>query len=240
MFHDMLQDLESAKIEFFNKSNNRSFITIAFAQSVDGFLSIDGDQQVMISHHESLVLTHKLRALHDAILVGSITANSDNPRLSVRLTEGNNPQRLVLAKSLNLAKNLLMLNDSEAKPWLFTAEDSCDDKVKSFESKGCKVFKIPYLNSEHLCLNTLFEHTYNQGLKHIMIEGGPTTLQLLRDQKLIDYVIVTQSSQSLKGNDDYQLFVKTDQLSSFDIACNHHQKNRINRWYYGNLLDPFL
>ena len=81
----------------------RPFITATFAQSVDGFMSpfmahAESDNTTFqkaerpttlrnypLSSHESLVLTHGLRSIHDGILIGGRTLLLDNPRLTNRL-----------------------------------------------------------------------------------------------------------------------------------------------------------
>lgn len=59
----------------------RPFITLTFAQSLDGKISKKG-QQILISGKESLAMTHRLRSLHDGIMVGIGTALIDNPQLN--------------------------------------------------------------------------------------------------------------------------------------------------------------
>lgn len=69
---------------------HRPFITLKWAESADGF--IDGK----ISTPLTSMLVHRLRATHDAILVGSGTALADKPSLSTRLYAGKSPRRIVL------------------------------------------------------------------------------------------------------------------------------------------------
>ena len=66
-------------------------MTLSYAQSLDGSIAIDRGTPYILSSSESRVLTHKLRAAHDAILVGINTVVIDNPRLTVRLVEGQSP-----------------------------------------------------------------------------------------------------------------------------------------------------
>lgn len=68
----------------------RPFITLKWAESADRF--IDG----RISTPVTSVLVHKLRAEHDAILVGSGTYLADSPGLDTRLFAGRSPRRFVL------------------------------------------------------------------------------------------------------------------------------------------------
>lgn len=60
----------------------RPLVTLTFAQSLDGKVAGSGGRQIAISGHESLVMTHVLRTLHQAILVGVGTLLNDNPQLN--------------------------------------------------------------------------------------------------------------------------------------------------------------
>ena len=68
----------------------RPLVTLKWAESADGY--IDGK----ISTPLTSMLTHRLRATHDAILVGSGTVLADNPRLDTRLYAGHSPLRVIL------------------------------------------------------------------------------------------------------------------------------------------------
>ena len=68
----------------------RPFLTLAYAQTLDGMIAAKLPNQtttsnMKISSSESLTLTHKLRKMHDAILVGGSTFALDEPRLNARL-----------------------------------------------------------------------------------------------------------------------------------------------------------
>ena len=71
-------------------THRRPFITLKWAESADGF--IDGH----ISTPLNSTAVHRLRATHDAILVGSGTWLADRPRLDTRLFAGKSPRRDVL------------------------------------------------------------------------------------------------------------------------------------------------
>ncbi len=71
-------------------THRRPFITLKWAESADGF--IDGH----ISTPLNSTAVHRLRATHDAILVGSGTWLADRPRLDTRLFAGKSPRRVVL------------------------------------------------------------------------------------------------------------------------------------------------
>ncbi|SRR6266550_313712 len=60
----------------------RPFVTLTFAQSLDAKIAGSGGQQLALSGSESMLMTHWLRARHDAILVGIGTALNDDPQLN--------------------------------------------------------------------------------------------------------------------------------------------------------------
>ncbi|MGD0728308.1 MAG: dihydrofolate reductase family protein, partial [Spirochaetia bacterium] len=63
-------------------------VTVSWARSVTGAIAAADGARTPLSGPESLLLTHRLRAMHEAILVGIQTVLSDDPLLSVRLVEG--------------------------------------------------------------------------------------------------------------------------------------------------------
>jgi diaminohydroxyphosphoribosylaminopyrimidine deaminase/5-amino-6-(5-phosphoribosylamino)uracil reductase len=82
---------------------NRPYIILKWAQTANGFID-DHHQPVQISNEFTKMLSHKLRAEEDAILVGRITDERDHPQLNVREWCGPNPKRMVIdhAHPLNL------------------------------------------------------------------------------------------------------------------------------------------
>lgn len=81
----------------------RPYIILKWAQTTNGFID-DHFKPVQISSDFTKMLSHKLRAEEDAILVGRVTEERDHPQLTVRDWRGPNPKRLVIDRShpLNL------------------------------------------------------------------------------------------------------------------------------------------
>ena len=79
----------------FRQVHGRPLVTLSYAQSLDGCISLRPGIPTALSGPEAMRLTHRLRAAHDAILVGIGTILADDPRLTVRLVEGRNPQPVV-------------------------------------------------------------------------------------------------------------------------------------------------
>ena len=81
----------------------RPYIILKWAQTANGFID-DHFKPIQISSNFTKMLSHKLRAEEDAILVGRVTDERDKPQLTVREWRGPNPKRLVIdhAHPLNL------------------------------------------------------------------------------------------------------------------------------------------
>ena len=74
---------------------HRPYIILKWAQTANGFLDNNG-RALSISSPFTQMLSHKLRAEEDAILVGRITNEREHPQLTVRHWVGPNPKRLVI------------------------------------------------------------------------------------------------------------------------------------------------
>ena len=61
----------------------RSFITLAYAQTLDGIISILPSLPVNLSNVKTEIFTHRLCALHDAIFIGIGTLVADDPLPSI-------------------------------------------------------------------------------------------------------------------------------------------------------------
>ena len=76
-------------------THQRPYIILKWAQTANGFLDNEG-KGMAISSAFTKMLSHKLRAENDAILVGRITDERDHSQLNVRDWSGKNPLRLVI------------------------------------------------------------------------------------------------------------------------------------------------
>ena len=81
----------------------RPYIILKWAQTANGFID-DNGRALQISSPYTQMLSHKLRAEEDAILVGRVTDEREHPQLTVRHWYGPDPKRLVVDRThpLNL------------------------------------------------------------------------------------------------------------------------------------------
>ena len=77
-------------------NENRSYIVGQIGQSLDGRIATANGKSHYINGLAARVHLHRLRALVDGIVVGVGTVLADDPLLTVRHTEGENPARIVI------------------------------------------------------------------------------------------------------------------------------------------------
>ena len=80
-------------------SRGRPFVTAHLAQSLDGKIACSNGHSQWIGNTANLHHAHRLRALHDAVVVGRRTLEVDDPQLTVRHVPGPSPRRVVLSAS---------------------------------------------------------------------------------------------------------------------------------------------
>ena len=98
------KECEALNHRFFTfHREQRPYIILKWAQTANGFID-DHFKPIQISNDFTKMLSHKLRAEEDAILVGRVTDERDKPQLTVREWSGANPKRLIIdrAHPLNL------------------------------------------------------------------------------------------------------------------------------------------
>ncbi|KAH9472377.1 hypothetical protein Pst134EA_002995 [Puccinia striiformis f. sp. tritici] len=151
---------ESSNLLAYPGHNQRPFVTLTYAQSLDGKIAgIDG-QQLRLSGNQSMKMTHLLRARHDGILVGIGTLLSDDPQLNARnisisVPIANQPQPIVIDTSLRtpidckLIKNFR--NQLGKQPWLICARSEVSpERRQELENAGARV--IPITNGMNTCM----------------------------------------------------------------------------------------
>ena len=119
------KQLENGKIVtlmpfFTNMTKKRPYIILKWAESADGFIGAL-NKHVPISNNYSKRLVHKWRSEVDAIMVGTTTAEVDNPELTNRFYFGKSPIRVVLDRNSRLSPDLKVF-DGTVKTFIFSEE----------------------------------------------------------------------------------------------------------------------
>jgi diaminohydroxyphosphoribosylaminopyrimidine deaminase/5-amino-6-(5-phosphoribosylamino)uracil reductase len=147
---------------------SRPFVTWKFASTLDGRSAAADGTSKWISNPVSRTDVHELRDIVDAIVVGSNTVLLDDPQLTVRgvggaadgeLTE-RQPLRVVIDRRHRVPPDAQIFDDAAETLVLDTA-------VPRFALKAL----------------------YDRGIRHVLLEGGPTLAGAFLEAGLVDEVI---------------------------------------------------
>ena len=190
----------------------RPVVMVSYAQSLDGSVALRRGEPLALSSQLSLAFTHRLRANHDAILVGVGTVLADNPRLTVRLVSGNSPQPVVLDTHLRFPSGAALL-DQPRLPWIVTGPKVNAAKRMALQDKGVSVLALPLDAAGRVTLPALLAVLRARGVRRLMVEGGAAVLTSFLVGRWVDFLAVTVSPLLVGG-----LHALTDPLASTETA----------------------
>lgn len=165
----------------------RPYILLKWAQTLDGFIDTDRTETqhpTWITNALSKRLVHRQRSEESAILIGTNTAQYDNPALTVREWTGNQPIRMVIDRTRRLSPNLTIF-DQKSTTWVFT-----DAEYEDTEN-----IKFIRLNFKQDILPQMLEELYKRDILSVVVEGGSILLDSFLSQGLWDEAFVYSGNQ---------------------------------------------
>ncbi len=171
---------------FKNVESGLPWVTVKWAQSLDGRTATPDGQSRWISGYESRLIVHELRREYDAVMVGSGTVLADDPQLTVRHVDGRNPWRIVLDGQLRVPVTARVFK-RDGKAILLTSSSASAKKKRELSRHGVTILemrsgpKTPLVDGLRRLLD---EHR----ISSILVEGGSDTVSRLFRQRLVDEV----------------------------------------------------
>lgn len=173
--------------------------TLTYAQSIDGCIAPFGGGPLQLSSPESQKLTHQIRALHEAILVGINTVLCDDPRLTVRLVNGKNPQPIVVDSRLRFPPEARLLRDPCVRPIIATSEGACNDKASRLIDAGARVIRVPSQKDGLIDLSRLLIQLKQMGFHSVMVEGGAKIITSVLASQIADQLLLAIAPRFVGG-----------------------------------------
>ncbi|HEV7690032.1 MAG TPA: RibD family protein [Hyphomonadaceae bacterium] len=153
---------------------SRPAVTLKLATSLDGRIATASGHSKWITGEAARAEGHKLRAAHDAVLVGSGTVFADDPELTARTDPpaAKQPLRIVADSRARVPANARIFTTLDKGPIaIATLETSDLDHWPSAQGiQYWMVAKDPA--SESLDVSELLESAQRAGVRTLMIEGG--------------------------------------------------------------------
>lgn len=167
------------------------FVTVSYAQSIDGSIASRSSDALSLSCRKSLEMTHFLRSQHDCLLVGINTVLSDDPQLTVRYCEGPNPQPIILDSLLRFPLNARLLHGKGPAPIILTTDRAPEDRKRRLEALGARIIPIRANAYHRVDLQNALKVIAASGYASVMVEGGASIIGQFLGRQLVNYCIVT-------------------------------------------------
>lgn len=168
-------------------THRRPWVILKWAQSLDGKIATHTGDSRWISGTRSREHAHRVRGRMDAIIVGRNTVATDNPRLTCRVGRVRRvATRIVLDAGLRTSATANLVRTArEAPTWFFCADDVARSRIRTFESAGCQVHRVPR-DGRRLSLAAVLDVLGEHAITNVLVEGGGRVLGDFVDQQLGD------------------------------------------------------
>lgn len=189
-----IEFLETAFREF--EETDRPFVTVSYAQSLDGSLTRRRGEPTRLSGDEAMRLTHALRAWHDGILVGAGTVAADDPQLTVRLVAGESPRPVVLDTELNVSLSARVFGNSSGA--MVICGPVTESRRDEFRHRGVEVYPVGRA-AGGVDLREALAAVRGAGITRMMVEGGARVIASFLLDRLVDAAVITLAPVLLGG-----------------------------------------
>jgi diaminohydroxyphosphoribosylaminopyrimidine deaminase/5-amino-6-(5-phosphoribosylamino)uracil reductase len=176
-------------VYFYHTQTGLPFVTVKYAQSLDGRIATSRGDSHWISSEPSRKYAHRLRAQHDAIMVGIGTVLADDPQLTVKLVKGRNPLRICLDSTLRIPLNAQILRD-DGETLIVTTETNAQKKIEALHKQGKEVLVVRRGQDGRVALKALMKQLAERGISSVLVEGGQKVITSLLKEGLVNRMVV--------------------------------------------------
>ena len=176
---------------FLKVTQGRPLVTLKAATTLDGRIATSSGESRWITGDGARIVAHRLRAEHDAVLIGSGTALADDPALTCRLPgmENRSPLRIILDGRLRLLPTAKLAQTAHQTPtWVMTSTGGNAAHRRALTAKGVSVIEIETDRAGHPEPEAVLSELARRGLTRVMIEGGGVVASSFLTAGLVDRI----------------------------------------------------
>lgn len=178
--------------KFFFKyiSKGLPYVTLKVAQTIDGKIADNSGDSKWITSVQSRQNVHKLRSQYDAVLVGAGTVMTDDPKLTVRFTEGRNPKKVILDPRMRIPPDHKIFSSPESGVFLVTSKANSEKKkaIETIRKKGAEVIFAAETADGFINLKSMLKILAKKQIASLLVEGGSRVFSYFVKTGLYDEV----------------------------------------------------
>ncbi len=169
-------------------TKGQPWVIAKWAMTLDGKIATHTGSSQWISSDASRALVHRIRGNVDAILVGRVTVERDDPLLTARPPGPRVATRIVLDSEASISLESQLVRTAHQVPLMIVARDTAPPtRVKELEERGVEVYRLPVVAWQEQ-LTILLDELGSRGLTNLLVEGGSLVLGAFTDIQAIDEV----------------------------------------------------
>ena len=167
----------------------RPFVTVHYAQTIDGRIASRTGDSRWVSGEGSLRLAHELRAAHDAVLIGIGTVLADDPKLTVRLVPGDSPVRVIVDSQLRIPFDANVFA-ADGRTIVATTPLASEDRAEAIRARGAEVLRVKAGADGRVDLRDLLARLRADGIHSVLVEGGRGIITAALRERMVDRLTV--------------------------------------------------
>lgn len=181
-------------------TTGRPLVTLKLAASLDGRIATSTGDSRWISGADSRRYVHRLRAEHDAILVGAETIIRDDPELTCRLRGGRNPLRVILDGRLRLPLRARVLtNTASAATLVITSRQAPAAKSRKVQAHGAELLSVA-VKAGRIPIARVMQELGKRHIMSVLIEGGATVAAAALAAGVVDRMLIFFAPKLIGGD----------------------------------------
>ncbi len=181
----------------------RPLVTLKLATSLDGRIATASGESRWITGEPARERAHLLRAIHDAILVGTDTVVADDPQLTCRLPglARRSPVRVVLDRQLRVPPGARVFAEArQTATWVVTLAAAHEARQEALREAGVVVIAAAPDPAGRIDVGSALARLGERGLTRLLVEGGGRLAAALLRAALVDRLVWFHAPVLLGGD----------------------------------------
>jgi diaminohydroxyphosphoribosylaminopyrimidine deaminase/5-amino-6-(5-phosphoribosylamino)uracil reductase len=183
------------------------FVTLKAALTLDGKIATAAGDSRWISSDASRRFVHRMRAKSDAVMVGIGTAKKDDPLLTVRMTRGRDPRRVIVDPDLAMPPDARMFSEGSGTVIIGAAQDADRKAAGDLNARGAEIVYVPREDDGRLSIEALLVEIAKRNVMRLLVEGGANIFTYFITRAIFDKIVFIYAPKILTGGDGLGLTV---------------------------------